>query len=277
MRIARNDGAAKAALAAFAACALVSPGVLAEAQGAGGDADALAKQLSNPVASLISVPLQLNWDDGLGTGGDGERWLLNVQPVVPISLNDDWNIISRTILPVIHQDVTPGSSESGIGDVTQSLFFSPKHPTSSGWIWGVGPAFLLPTASEEVLGTEQWALGPTAVALKQTQGGWTYGALVNYLVSVAGDDDRADVNSMFLQPFLAKALGKGRTLTANFESTYDFDAEQWNAPFNLTFSEVTKIGNQRLSFAFGARYYLETPDGGADWGLRFVVTLLYPK
>ena len=235
-----GDGAAKAAIAALAAFSLASVGARAEAPAGGGDADALAKQLSNPVASLISVPLQLNWDDGLGTGGDGERWLLNVQPVAPFALNDEWNIISRTILPVIHQDVPPGGSESGIGDVTQSLFFSPKHPTASGWIWGVGPAFQLPTASEDVLGTEQWALGPTAVVLKQTQDGWTYGALVNYLVSVAGDDDRADVNSMFVQPFLAKALGKGRTLTAHFESTYDFEAQQWNAPFNLTFSEVTK-------------------------------------
>lgn len=260
------------------AAAFGPPLTLAQKQaGSAADPDALAKQLSNPVAALISVPFQLNYDDRLGPGGDGDRWLLNVQPVVPISLNEDWNIISRTILPVIYQDVPPGGSDSGLGDTVQSLFFSPKAPTASGWIWGVGPAFLLPTASEDVLGTEQWAIGPTAVALKQTETGWTYGVLTNYLVSVAGDDDRTDVNSMFLQPFLSKSIGQGRTLSVNFESTYDFEGDAWNVPFNAAYTKVRKVGNQMLSFTFGARYYLETPQGGPDWGLRFVVTLLYPK
>jgi hypothetical protein len=245
--------------------------------GGGADADALAKQLANPVASLVSVPLQLNYDAGLGPTGDGDRWQLNVQPVIPISLNEDWNVISRTILPVIHQDVPPGGSDSGLGDVTQSLFFSPKEPTANGWILGVGPAFLLPTASEDVLGTEQWAIGPTAVALKQTEAGWTYGVLANYLASVAGDNDRADVDAMFLQPFLVKALGRGRTASINFESTYDFEREAWTAPLNLAYTQVTKVGGQLVSFAVGGRAYLERPSGGPDWGVRFVVTLLYPK
>lgn len=264
--------------AACAAAAATSPFAVAQGAPAGSapNADELAKQLSNPVAALISVPLQLNYDEGYGPGGDGERWTLNVQPVVPISLNDDWNVISRTILPIIDQDIG-GSNASGIGDITQSLFFSPKKPTASGWILGVGPAFLLPTASEDELGTEQWAIGPTIVALKQTDDGWTYGALWNYLVSVAGDDDRADVNSTFIQPFLSKGLGKGRTATVNLESTYDFEGHAWNVPVNLMYSKVTKIGGQMVSFAGGARYYLETPAGGPDWGLRFVVTLLYPK
>jgi hypothetical protein len=251
---------------------------LAQQAPAAPDADALAKALSNPVAALISVPVQLNYDSGYGQGGDGERWTLNLQPVVPITLNEDWNLISRTILPVIYQtDVVGNGSDSGIGDVTQSLFFSPKKPTASGWIWGVGPAFLLPTASEDALGTEQWAIGPTAVVLKQTESGLTYGALVNYLASVAGDDDRADINSAFLQPFLSKGLGQGRTVTINLESSYDFEGHAWNVPVNISYSKVTKIGGQLMSFAGGARAYLETPTGGPDWGVRFVVTLLYPK
>lgn len=146
----------RAGLLIFIAAALGPPlAVAQEAPAGGASADELAKQLSNPVAALISVPLQLNYDEGYGAG-DGERFTLNVQPVVPVSLNEDWNIISRTIVPIIHQDdVIAGDSSSGLGDTTQSLFFSPKKPTSSGWIWGVGPALLLPTATEDELGTEQ--------------------------------------------------------------------------------------------------------------------------
>ncbi len=261
-----------------AALALVAAPCVATAQQApaGPDADALAKQLSNPVAALISVPLQLNYDTGYAGGGD--RWQFNVQPVAPFSISEDWNVISRTIVPLIYQtDIGGNGSDFGTGDTTQSFFFSPKDPTAGGWIWGVGPAFLLPTASENVLGTEQWAIGPTAVVLKQTEDGWTYGALTNYLVSVAGDDDRDDVNSLFLQPFLSKAIGGGRTVTINLESTYDFERERWTVPLNLSYSKVTKVSGQLVSFAGGARYYVESPTGGPDWGLRFVVTLLYPK
>jgi len=115
------------------------------------------------------MPLQLNFDDNIGPLDQGSRVTLNIQPVIPITLNEDWNLISRTILPVISQkDIFPGSgSQSGLGDTIQSLFFSPAEPTASGWIWGAGPAFLLPTASDDLLGTGKWGAGPTAVALKQ--------------------------------------------------------------------------------------------------------------
>jgi Putative MetA-pathway of phenol degradation len=240
------------------------------------DADALAKALSNPVAALISVPLQLNYDDGYELGG--ERFTLNIQPVVPIGISEHWNMISRTILPVIEQsDVVNGDSQFGLGDTVQSLFFSPKAPTKSGWIWGVGPAFMLPTATDDLLGSEKWSIGPTAVVLKQTESGWTYGALANHLWSVAGDDNRGDVNATFLQPFLSKGLGHGRTATVNFESTYDWEGEQWTVRVNFMYSKVTKIGGQMVSFAGGARAYLDAPENGPDWGLRFVVTLLFPK
>jgi hypothetical protein len=242
-------------------------------------ADELAKQLSNPIASLTSVPIQINYDDGLNTNGNGSRFLINIQPVIPVSLNDQWNLISRTILPLTSQeDVAVGSgSQTGTGDILQSLFFSPKALTASGWTWGVGPALLVPTASDDLLGTGKWAAGPTAVLLKQIEGGWTYGALVNHLWSFAGDSDRANLSSTFLQPFLAKGLGKGRTLSVNFESSYDWKDRQWTAPFNASFSQVMKIGSQMVSLQGGVRYYVEAPTGGPDWGLRFVFTLLYPK
>lgn len=238
------------------------------------DADELAKALSNPVAALISVPFQYNYDQTYGE--DGYRHNLTVQPVVPVALSEDWNLISRTILPISYQnDVIPGTDQAGIGDITQSVFFSPKKPTSGGLIWGVGPAALLPTGTDD-LGADTWAVGPTLVMLKQ-EGNWTYGVLANHLVDVGGGGHRVDINSTFLQPFLSHSLGKGVTASANVESTYDWEAEQWTVPVNLMLSKVTQIGGQRLSVAGGVRAYAEAPSGGPDWGLRFVVTLLYPR
>ena len=150
------------------------------------DANELAKQLSNPVAALISVPLQLNYDDGYGAQNNGARWTLNIQPVVPVSISESWNMISRTIVPLIDQNfAAPGDKETGLGDITQSLFFSPKAPTAGGWIIGAGPALLVPSGGEGFT-AHQWGAGPTAVVLKQ-QNGWTYGALVNHIWSFAGD------------------------------------------------------------------------------------------
>jgi len=238
------------------------------------DADALAKQLSNPVAALISVPFQYNYDETWGN--EGYRHQLNVQPVVPISISEHWNMISRTILPVVYQeDVVPGTDQAGIGDITQSLFFSPKEPTKSGLIWGIGPAFLIPVGTDD-LGADTWGLGPTAVLLKQ-DGTWTYGALVNHITDVAGGSHRTNINSTFLQPFLSKSLGQGRTLSFNFESTYDWEAEQWTVPFNVGYSKVSKVGGQMISYQGGVRAYLDKPRGGPDWGVRFAVTLLFPK
>jgi hypothetical protein len=238
------------------------------------DAD-LAKKLANPVADLISVPIQSNYDFGIGPG-DGTKWTTNIQPVIPIGLNDDWNVISRTILPVIDQQgITPGGAtdEFGLGDTVQSFFFSPK---SSDPIWGIGPAFLIPTATDSLLGSEKWGAGPTAVVLKQ-DGPWTYGALANQLWSFAGDDGRDDVNATFLQPFVSYITPSKTTFTLNSETTYDWSNEQWNVPVNFIVSQLLKIGDQPVQLFAGARYYLETPDGGPEWGLRFGITFLFPR
>jgi hypothetical protein len=174
-------------------------------------------------------------------------------------------------------DLRPGSGkQSGLGDVTQTLFLSPKSPTSSGWVWGAGPALLLRTASDDLLGADKWAAGPTAVALKQTSSGWTYGALANHLWSFAGDANRADISATFAQPFLSKGLGQGRTVSLNLESSYDWTAGQWSVPVNVGYSKVTRLGTQLISYQTGARYYVEGPAGGPEWGLRFTFTLLFP-
>ena len=241
------------------------------------NADTLAKQLSNPVASLISVPFQYNVDFDIGSE-QGDKHYLNLQPVIPLGLNESTNLITRVIMPVIYQDDVFGNSGSqfGLGDMTPSFFFSPKEPVH-GWILAAGPVLLLPTATDELLGAEKWGAGPTALALQQTAEGWTYGALVNHIWSFAGDDDRNDVSSTFIQPFLARQLPGARTVTLNLESTYDWNGSDWNVPANLMYSRVTKVGSQLLSYAGGVRYFIETPGDGPDWGLRVVVTLLFPS
>jgi len=243
----------------------------------GHSAEGLAKQLANPVASLISVPLQLNHDSDIGPA-DGERWTLNVQPVVPFSLNDDWNLISRTIVPLLAQDDIPaGEDETGLGDTLQSLFFSPVEPTESGWILGAGPAFLLPTATDETLGSEQWGIGPTGVALRQ-RGPWTYGGLANHLWGVAGDDDRADVNATFLQPFVNYTTPTAWNYVLNSEATYDWEADELALPVNVLASKIVNLGGQLVQVGGGVRYWLADADGGPEgWGLRINVVFLFPR
>ena len=245
---------------------------------AGQDED-LAKQLQNPVADLISVPFQLNYDPNLNPQESGEKWTMNLQPVIPVHLNKDWNLICRTILPVIYQDKAQVNSgdQFGLGDVTQSFFFSPVAPTKGGWTWGVGPVIVLPTATNDRLGLDKWAAGPTAVALAQ-RGPWTYGALFNHVWSFAGDSDRSDLNASFFQPFLTYTFPGAWTIGANTESVYNWRSEKWSIPINVTLSKLTHIAGQTVNFTLGPRYWVDGPDTGPDGlGFRFAVTFLFPK
>jgi hypothetical protein len=238
----------------------------------------LAKKLSNPIASLISVPFQFNYDSGYGSN-DGEKYYVNVQPVIPFTLNENWNVISRTILPIAWQDdiAGPSGDQFGLGDITQSLFFSPKKPTASGIIWGVGPVFLLPTATDDLLGGEKWGAGPTAVVLKQ-DGPWTIGALTNHIWSFAGDDDREDINATFLQPFISYTTPKAWTFALNTESTYNWETEDWSIPINFVVSKLVKVNKQPIQLSAGVRYWADSPDNGPDgFGARLAITFLFPK
>lgn len=197
------------------------------------DAGAIAKDLANPLASMTSVPFQFNYDNGYGAG-DGHKLFVNVQPVVPISLNDDLNLISRTIIPFVfdqHRIANPLSGQqTGFGDVVQSAWLSNNVPMDLGGlgdlVWGIGPVALLPTGnSSPLLGTGKWGLGfsPLAVFIN---GPFVYGALVNHIWSVAGKDNRADVNQTFIQPFLTYTTKDAVTFSVNTETTYFWDTEE---------------------------------------------------
>jgi hypothetical protein len=263
-------------------CAVAAPHLFAcallPAPGASADDEDLAKQLSNPVAALISVPLQINYDDGIGSAREGSRWTTNIQPVVPITLSPDWNLISRTITPITSQsDIAPGAgSQFGLGDILQSVFFSPSQPTSGGLIWGAGPAFLLPTGTDPLLSSRKLGFGPTGVVLKQS-GPWTMGALANHIWSVAGGG-RRELSSTFLQPFLAYTTPSAWTFTVNTEMTYDWERHQLGLPINALATKLLKIGGQPISIGGGVRYWAATSGGSPHgWGGRMVLTFLFPK
>ena len=259
----------------LAVAAMLGMGSTAHGQDSSVD---LAKKLSNPIASLISVPFQLNYDHGYGPR-DGDKTTLNIQPVIPISLNADWNLISRTILPVTYQDniAGPSGSQFGLGDVVQSFFLSPSKPTDGGLIWGAGPVFLVPTATDDLLGGEKWGAGPTIVALKQ-DGPWTYGVLANHIWSFAGNEDRNDISNTFLQPFLSYTTSTAWTFALNTESTYDWKAKEWSVPINLTVSKLVKVNEQPISLTAGLRYWAAAPDNGPEGlGVRLGLTFLFPK
>lgn len=243
------------------------------------DAQELAKKLSNPIANLISVPLQYNFDDDIGAA-NGHKSFINVQPVIPISINEDWNLISRTIVPLVTEqnDIAGQSgSQSGVGDITQSLFFSPKAPTANGIIWGVGPVILLPTASDSLLGAEKWGLGPTAVVLTQ-RGHWTIGTLANHIWSVGGDDNRQDISATYVQPFLTYTTKTATSFGLNTESTYNWKSDRWTVPINFTVAQMMKLGDQPLQLGAGVRYWADAPDSAPQgWGLRLFATFLFPK
>lgn len=238
----------------------------------------LAKKLANPVAALISVPIQANYDSGYGAD-NGSVWKTNIQPVIPISLNENWNLISRTILPVINQDDVPssGMGESGIGDIVQSFFFSPKTPTATGLVWGVGPILYLDTASDPLLGAEKWGGGLTGLMLKQ-QGPWTFGLLANHIESFGGNNARNDISASFVQPFVSYITASKTTIGLSTESTYDWESENWSVPFNFTVNQLLKAGDQLFQLGGGVRYWADTPNNGPeDWGFRLQLVMLFPK
>jgi hypothetical protein len=250
-----------------------------EAEGVGqSNTEQLAKMAQNPVAKLISVPFQNNFNFGIGPN-EACQYVLNFQPVIPISLSEDWNLITRTILPTINMpSPAPGiRSAFGLGDLNPTFFLSPAKPGKL--IWGVGPTFTFPTATDPLLGAGQWSAGPAVVALTM-QGHWVVGALANNQWSFAGWGGQ-EVNAMLIQPFVNYNLAHGWYLTSAPIITANWKADsdnRWTVPLGGGLGKIIHIGREPLNVQLGAYWNAETPKNfGADWQLRFQIQLLFPK
>jgi hypothetical protein len=248
----------------------------AQEETTGPSADDLAKQSQNPVGTLISLPFQNNTNFGVGPGDDVQN-ILNIQPVVPLNLGK-LNLINRIILPVVYQpEFVPGEGSTfGLGDTSYTAFFSPAQPGK--FIWGVGPSFTLPTATDDALGLDQWAAGPGFVGLVMP-GPWVVGALVQNVWGLGSDDD-IDVNRLLFQYFLNYNLPSGWYFSSAPIITADWEADsgnRWTVPLGGGFGKVYRIGKRPVNAGVQAYYNVEKPEFAADWSIRIQMTLLFPR
>jgi hypothetical protein len=242
----------------------------------------LAKQAQNPVADLISVPFQNNTNFNVGPLEKNQN-VLNIQPVIPIHLNADWNLITRTILPVISQpEFIPGEGRTnGLGNTQFTAFLSSAR--TGELIWGIGPIVQLPTNTNK-LGSDKWGLGPSAVALR-IDGPWLYGALVNNVWSIAfagpNGPDAPPYNQFLLQPFINYNFPDGLYLSAAPIITANWKAEQsknvWTVPLGGGVGKLWRIDRLPVNTQMQAFYNVEKPEFGADWTLRLQLQFLFPK
>jgi hypothetical protein len=251
--------------------AIMAVGALVRAEDVAAD---LAKAAQNPVGDLISVPFQYNVNFGVGPD-DGEQSVLNIQPIYPMNLTKDWTLINRLIIPIIDQPAPV--NESGLGDIQYQGFITPADP--KGFVWGAGPVVSFPTASKDALGSEKWSAGAGAVVLKMA-GPWVVGGVLNNIWSVAGEDERTDVNALFLQYFVnynfpSFYLTSAPVITSNWEADSD---DRWTVPFGGGLGKIIRIGAlPPLNCQLSAYYNVEHPDAAAEWQGRLQVQLMFPK
>ena len=227
------------------------------------EASDLAQELANPLASLISLPIQYNYDQDIGPADSGNRTTVNVQPIVPFALGDNTTLVTRTILPYVTQeDVIPGSRQSGVGDVLFSAWVTPA--SVNGVTWGVGPVLSIPTGS--AVSSDTWYGGITAIGLKQA-GPWTYGALFNQLWRLENTPDAPD-STTFFQPFVAYSTEAAWTFSLQSESLYDWDRQSWSVPINAGVSKLVMAGGVPLNLQAGVGYWAKAQDTGPE-GVRF--------
>jgi len=253
-------------------CTFISFPIAAETE-----EQAIVRKLANPIGSLIQIPVDFSFDRNLGVDDKGERAVMTIKPVLPFSISENWNVISRTVLPIVSlEDAIPGSgSESGLGDAVQSFFFSPKTVGDSGWIWGAGPVFVLPISSNDFTGAGEWGAGLTAVALKQQGKSWTYGALVNSIRDVDGD---TPIETSLVQPFISYRTANAVSFSLNAEATFDGQNDEWTIPVKLSASKLFRFGKLPVSLGGGIRYWADSPLAGPEsWGVLLTMNIILPS
>ena len=243
-------------------------------------AEELAKLAQNPVGNLISLPFQNNTNLNFGPE-KGTQNVLNIQPVVPIHISKEWNIITRTILPVISMpSLGPGDSRTnGTGDLVFTAFLSPADPGE--WIWGAGPVVQAPTNSDEELGNKNWGLGPSFVVLHLSHDDpWVYGVLLNNIWSVTSDKRGGSYNNGLIQPFVNYNFEGGLYLTSAPILTVDWNApgsQQWVVPLGGGVGKIFHLGKLPVNTQISAYYNVVRPDFGANWQIRAQVQLMFPE
>ena len=262
---------ASAYLLIFGLCALISFPLAAETED-----QAIVRKLANPISSLIQVPVDFTFDRNLGDDDQGERAVMTIKPVIPFSISENWNVISRTVVPIVSlDDAIPGrGSESGLGDAVQSFFFSPKTVGDSGWLWGAGPVFVLPTSTNAFTGAGEWGAGLTAVTLKQQGKSWTYGALVN---SIRDVDGNTPIETSLVQPFISYRTANSVSFSLSAEATFDGENDEWSIPVQLSASKLFRYGKLPVSLGGGIRYWADSPSGGPEsWGSVMTMNIILP-
>jgi len=245
--------------AVLVACGSFSTPLAAAEQGSSAE---LAEKLQNPVADLVSVQFQNNFNFGVGAE-QGTLYLMNFQPVIPLNITKDWNYIVRPVLPFISTSKVYGPGYvTGLGDLEIETFLSPVKPGPFGIIWGIGPTSILPTATQRELGGDVMTLGPSGVALWQ-KSGWTVGGLVTQNWRAAGP---GEYNASYFQPFISHTFKTATTIAVDSESTYDWLGEEWTISFNNTYSQVFKIGKIPVQIGLALQYYAQSPVPGQQWG-----------
>lgn len=238
----------------------------------------LAKKAANPIADLAVAPLQYNWDGRLGTLDEGTSNYLRFEPVLPLHVDPDWNVITRLFMPAVEQsNVKPqGGTNDGFAGVNLSFFVSPTGPVSRGLSIGLGPVVGFPDSST-ALGSQKWSLGPTAAVVWQPPGPWTVGLLTRQLWSVGGNIHEPDINEIYLQPILSYTTADAWTLSVNSEAFYFWTDNEASVPINLSLTKLFRLGGAAVSIGPGVRYWVENPDADAKgWGARFTAAVIFP-
>jgi len=233
----------------------------------------LTRKLLNPLARVLSIPTSFEYLEGAGIDGNGESFTTRIAPRIPFVLNEDWHLISKTdIAWATQKNVLATSEQEGLRDITQTLFFSPNRSLGWGVYWGIGPTFVLPTATDDFLGTDKFSIGPSAAVYKQT-GPWTSGIVLNHVWSVAGSADANYVSASRIEPLIAYTAPTATTIAVSAEINHNWQAESWVIPVELKIAQLTMIFGAPVQCSIGGKHYFSDAEGAPEWGAFFQITI----